>query len=254
MPTCVAILEYDGTDYCGWQRQSGIPSIQEELEKALSTCFKGDHIPVTGSGRTDAGVHARGQTVHFTVPQLTSVSKLCRSLNGLLPPAIAVNMVANAPDGFHARFDARSRRYHYYVSLIPIALERTFRTWLKVTPDFELMNEASRILIGEHHFGAFCRTQSLTTNRICRLSHAAWVPEPPFGYWRFEIQGNRFLHGMVRAIVGTLLQIGTKKRSIENLKRTLASQDRRAAGPAAPAHGLVLEEVTYNYPLFHSAR
>ena len=252
MPTYAALIEYDGTNYCGWQRQSNGSSIQEELENALAICLRQDDVSVTGAGRTDAGVHARGQVAHFNVPSesFPVASKVAKSLNGLLPSDIAVRNLARTRDGFHARFDARSRRYHYCIALGPTALERRFRTQLHYTPDFDRMNAAARKLIGRYHFGAFCRTQSETSNRICHVTHAKWVDEGRRGQWRFEIQADRFLHGMVRSIVGTLLEIGKCKRSVESIVDTLASRDRRVAGPAAAAAGLVLEEVSYGVSLF----
>ena len=255
MPTCVAMIEYDGTDYCGWQRQANGSSIQEALENALATCCRLPKVTVTGSGRTDAGVHARGQIVHFRAPDdhLPVPRKLLQSLNGLLPSDVAVVRVARAPDDFHARFDAQARRYHYHVSLEPTALDRRFRVQLRCTPDFGRMNQAAQLLVGNHHFGAFCRTQSSTRNRICRVTHAEWIDEGGRGRWRFQITANRFLHGMVRAIVGTLLEIGTGKRAIDTIAATLASRDRRKAGPAAAPQGLVLEEVIYAAPLFRAA-
>ena len=245
------MIEYDGTDYCGWQRQANGPSIQETLESALAICCRQSHVAVTGSGRTDAGVHAKGQVVHFQVPsrQFLAARKFLKSLNGLLPSDIAVLRIARAPENFHARFDAQSRRYHYYVSLGPIALDRRVRVQLNCKPDFDRMNAAARLLVGNRHFGAFCRTQSPTRNRICHVTHAEWIDEDGHGNWRFEIKSNRFLHGMVRAIVGTLLEVGVGKRSVNSISEILASQDRRAGGPAAAPHGLVLEEVLYGSPL-----
>lgn len=251
MSTCVAIIEYDGTDYCGWQRQANGPSIQGTVENALAICCRQPHVAVTGSGRTDAGVHARGQVAHFQVPseQLSAPRRFLKSLNGLLPPDIVVLRIARAPDDFHARFDAQSRCYRYFVSLRPTAVDRRMRVQLNCKPNLDRMNAAARLLIGNLHFGAFCRTQSPTRNRICHVTHAEWIDEDGCGKWRFEIKANRFLHGMVRAIVGTLLDVGVGKRSVNSISETLASQDRRAAGPAAAPHGLVLEKVLYGSPL-----
>ncbi|MDE2833763.1 MAG: tRNA pseudouridine(38-40) synthase TruA [Bacteroidota bacterium] len=252
MPTCVAMIEYDGTNYCGWQRQANGTSIQESLENALATCCRLPKVTVTGSGRTDAGVHARGQIAHFQAPHdhLPVPRKILKSLNGLLPPDIAVLRVARAPDDFHARFDAQARRYHYHVSLQPTALDKSTRLQVRCAPNFDHMNAAARQLIGRHHFGAFCRTQSPTQNRICRVTQAEWIDEGGRGHWHFEITADRFLHGMVRAIVGTLLEIGNGKRAIDSIAAIMASQDRRMAGPAAAPHGLVLEKVIYSAPLF----
>ena len=190
-------------------------------------------------------MHARGQVAHFSTDVPFDPFRLLGSLRGLLPQTIAVQEIEKAPDGFHARYDARRRRYHYYAGLQPRALERHCRLHLRPAPDFERMSRAAEALIGRHDFDAFCRTSSATRNRVCAVERACWVEDGRPGDWRFEIVADRFLHGMVRAIVGTLLEIGRGRRGVKSLPDVLASRDRRQAGPAAPAHGLVLEEVSY---------
>ncbi len=238
------LIEYDGSPFSGWQIQPGQPTVQYELETALAIFLRAP-TPIVGSGRTDAGVHARGQVGHFDWAEPVDLHKLMRALNGLTPDAIAVRAIERAPDAFHARYDGRRRTYHYHASTEPRALGRASRLHL-TTPDFAAMNTAAQSLLGEHHFGSFCRTQSETENRVCTLFHCAWEPEARDGDWRLVVGGSRFLHGMVRAITGTLLQIGRGQRPADDLSRILAEQDRRAAGPAAPAHGLVLHHVGYD--------
>ena len=238
------LIEYNGADFHGWQVQPGLPTIQAEIETALQTILRVP-ISVTGSGRTDAGVHARGQVAHFKTSETVDVYRLNRALNGVLPPGIAILEMEETTQGFHARYDAFRRRYHYYVSVGPRALDRHCRWYVRPAPDFEVMNKAATYLLGVHHFGSFCRTSSETENRVCRLERAQWVCEDRKGDWYFRIEANRFLHGMVRAIVGTLMQIGHRKRTADQLVGILKAKDRRVAGPAAPAHGLVLEEVVY---------
>ncbi len=244
MPRYKILLEYEGTNYHGWQVQNGEVTVQAELEKALSTALR-TRTGVVGSGRTDAGVHARGQVAHFDGEGSVDLPRLSHSLNGLLPNDIAVVSVQRAHDAFHARYDAVSRRYRYYVTMRPTAFERQFRSFAHTSTDFDLMNEAATTLVTTTDFSSFCRTQSETKNRICSVSRAVWVSESVDGFRYFEIVADRFLHGMVRAIVGTLLEIGRGLRSASDLEAVLATRDRPAAGPAAPACGLVLEEVTY---------
>ncbi len=240
-------IEYDGSDWHGWQIQADLPTVQQAVEEAIETVLR-TRPALVGSGRTDAGVHARGQVAHFSTDLDFEPFRLQGSLNGVLPSSIAVRDLAPASESFHARFDARSRRYAYYVTTEPRALDRAWRVPIRPIPDFDRMNEAARTLLGTHDFDAFCRTASETENRTCTVVRAVWVPEGRPGDWRFDIEADRFLHGMVRAIVGTLLEIGRGRRPPEDLIRILDSRDRTMAGPAAPPRGLVLESVSYDGP------
>lgn len=159
--------------------------------------------------------------------------------------AIVVLLAERAPDGFHARYDAMQRTYHYLATGRPRAIDRTRRWSMRPEPDWELMNRCAEMLLGTHHFGSFCITTSSTENRVCTVEQATWLPEDRPGDWRFVITANRFLHGMVRAIVGTLAKIGQGRVPADALSRILEGQDRRLAGPAAPPNALYLAKVTY---------
>jgi tRNA pseudouridine38-40 synthase len=241
-------IEYDGAPFAGWQRQQGPATVQSALEDALTTVLR-QPVTVTGSGRTDAGVHATGQVAHFDGPAGADPRSLLRSVNGVLAHrqrgAIVLLDVREASADFHARYDARQRVYHYRASGAPRALERHHRWEIRPEPDWDRMNRAAEALLGTHHFGSFCITRSETQNRVCTVEHAAWEPEARPHDWRFVIAGDRFLHGMVRAIVGTLVQVGHGSRQPGEIAEILAARDRTRAGPAAPAHGLALVAVRY---------
>ncbi len=246
MPTYQMTVEYDGTDWHGWQIQPDENTIQGELEQALGIICRTE-VPVVGSGRTDAGVHARGQIAHFILEHPIELSRLANSLNGVLPTSISVRNLQAVPDKFHARFDAISRRYSYTIQTVPAALGSKFSWFIRPSPDIAEMISAAPYLVGKNDYSAFCTTKSETKNRVCNITHASWSPGPPDGCWVFQIEADRFLHGMVRAIVGTLIEIGHGKRSPESIIKIIGSRDRRDAGATAPAKGLVLE--TVGYPL-----
>jgi tRNA pseudouridine38-40 synthase len=236
-------IEYDGTDWSGWQIQPDQPTVQSAIEEALETVLR-TRPNVVGSGRTDAGVHATGQVAHFEMEREIDAHRICGSLNGLLPATIGVRELVPARAGFHARYDARARRYRYRITTVPRPLERAFRVFVRPTPDMKAMNRAASDLLGTRDFDTFCRTASATENRVCTVTHAAWQFAAPDAM-DFVIEANRFLHGMVRAIVGTLLDVGRGRRREDSIPDLLGARDRRVAGPAAPAAGLTLEAVTY---------
>ena len=223
------LIEYDGTPFHGWQIQPNCETVQETIERALETALR--YRPnVVGSGRTDTGVHARGQVAHVDLEEPLDLYKLRRSLNGLLPVQIAILDVQQVTDDFHARFDAKKRTYMYHVSIEkhPLSSHRSYIIWRE--PDFGAMNRAAHFLLGMHDCSAFCRIQSETKNRMCNVKEAHWSKETYKGDWVFKISADRFLHGMVRTIVGTLLEVGYGKRNAEDMLQLIASQDRTLAG------------------------
>ena len=238
-------IEYDGSAYHGWQRQSIEPTIQGEIEKALMT-MTGQSITLIGSGRTDAGVHAHGQAASFICDTSLSPEVFKRGLNSLLPQDIVITACAAVPETFNARHNARSKVYHYRIlnRRLPAAIGRQY-AWHVYRPlDLEAMHRACRHIIGRHDFKAFEGAGSPRAHTTRRVIHADLV-EKDEGNLIFEIEGDGFLKFMVRNIVGTLVDVGLAKITADDFKRILLSKDRKLASVTAPAHGLFLTQVTY---------
>ncbi|MBI3006153.1 MAG: tRNA pseudouridine(38-40) synthase TruA [Ignavibacteriales bacterium] len=236
------VLEYDGTDFVGWQYQENGRSVQGELERALKQILQGD-TRVTGAGRTDAGVHARGQVANFRSAQKIEETSLVRSLNGVLPKDIVVLSAEGVDDKFHARYSAKGRHYKYYISQHPTALFRKYCWSLSYKLDIDLMKQCGRLVIGEHDFSSFCKSESEVEHHRCNVLSTTWTVRD--SVLEFDISANRFLHGMVRALVGTMVDVGRGYRRMEDFEDILSAKNRTAAGMTAPACGLFLEHVTY---------
>ena len=239
-----AVVAYDGTDYGGWQRQTNAPTVQAALETALAQVGQGA-ITVLAAGRTDAGVHAEGQVAAFDTDWRHGVGALQRALNAVLPPDVAVRDVAQVASGFHPRYDARSRRYRYTVYNAPVRSPLTRRYSLHVAAplDVDAMQQAARVLIGEHDFAAFGQPYKPGGATVRRMLLAEW--ERKLSWLTFDVEANAFLYRMVRSIVGTLLQVGRGEMSVDEFAAVLASRERSQAGQTAPPHGLCLMEVKY---------
>jgi tRNA pseudouridine38-40 synthase len=244
VPTYRLDIEYEGTDWAGWQVQPDQRTVQGCIESALSTALRRE-VGIVGAGRTDAGVHAEGQVAHFFSEQPVDTWRLTAQVNGILPPSIAVPSIQQVPDDFHARFSARWRLYHYRISTRFGALDRCIRWHVKPPPDVDLMNRAAARLVGRHDFSSFCKAAHEVDNRFCEVREAAWREDDRQGDFTFVIRANRFLRGMVRTIVGTLIQIGHDMRPEEDIDAILTARDRTRAGFAAPARGLSLMAVGY---------
>lgn len=254
MSTCLLTIAYDGTNYAGWQRQLGEDTVQGRLEQALATIF-GSRVPIEGSGRTDAGVHAFGQAAHLVLPRPFAVQQLVPALNGNLPDDIAVRTARPAPDGFHARFCAIGKRYVYRCVTSPLrpAVGRGYYHWVKRPLDLSAMRRAGRLLLGRHDFASFATNPGYARKRgtVRTLRHLQIVQRS----WGFDlaVQGDGFLYNMVRTIAGTLIDVGSGRLEAEHVGEILRSKDRREAGPTAPACGLYLLSVLYPDPLVQAA-
>lgn len=240
----MAIVEYDGTDYYGFQIQAQGPTVQGEIERALAAVTQ-EQGRIAGAGRTDTGVHAQGQVIVFSTAWRHSVEELQRALNAVLPEDIAVRELRPVAKGFHPRFDAVSRWYRYTILNQPLRspLARCFAYHFPHRLDVAAMNEAAGILVGSHDFASFGRAPQ-GDNTVRQVYRALWTPEEPFVY--FDIVANAFLYRMVRSLVGTLLLVGTGKLSLDGFEEILQAADRDRAGQLAPAHGLCLIKANYS--------
>lgn len=238
-------LSYDGTRYHGWQIQPNGPSVQEKLQWALSTILRQEDILVTGAGRTDAGVHARMMVAHFDVETMNfDLTDLTYKLNRLLPQDIAIQAIQAVSDEMHARFSAFARTYHYYIHTVKDPFRRAYSCELHYPLDFQLMNEAAAILMEYEDFGAFCKAHADVKTTLCHVTAAQWHQTSPSS-WYFEITANRFLRNMVRAVVGTLIDVGRGRLSIDDFRKVIEGKRRTEAGESMPANALFLENITY---------
>ncbi|WP_143885261.1 tRNA pseudouridine(38-40) synthase TruA [Chryseobacterium binzhouense] len=237
-------FSYNGKNYFGYQIQPKDISVQEELEKALSTILR-EPIKTTGAGRTDTGVHAKKMFAHFDTSQDLS-PQLVHQLNSFLPNDIAVYKIFKVKDDFHARFDATFRTYEYYISLEknPFTQDSAWQHWRRPL-DINKMNEACRILFDYEDFTSFAKLHTDNKTNLCSIYKAEW--EQNGAELKFTVSANRFLRNMVRAIVGTMVDIGAGKIQPEDLRNIIENKNRNSAGTSAPAHGLFLVDVGYDF-------
>jgi len=235
-------LEYDGSDYVGWQFQTNGRSVQAEIERAIRKVYQID-VRITGAGRTDAGVHARGQVACFKIEKEIDLHLVTRRLNAVLPHDIVALDADKVPLNFNARFDAKARRYMYYINQNPTAIQRKYCWQVFQYLDLNLMQKCAEQILGEHEFRSFCKTEEDPHQHHCTVSSAGWKMNGC--RIEFEITANRFLHGMVRALVGTMVNIGRGHTNIDEFENILELKDRSSAGMSAPAKGLFLEEIFY---------
>jgi len=244
-------LAYDGADFCGWAKQPGLRSVQGELEDALVLVLRLDNVRTVCAGRTDAGVHASGQTVHLDVPHVVVdldssewADRVARRLNSVLPDDIAIKGLEVAAPGFDARFSVRRRRYRYRVTDRGVdPLVRGFVVQHPDPLDLHRMNQASALLLGEHDFAAFCREREGTSS-VRTLHKFHWSREST-GVVVADLEADAFCHSMVRSLVGALLPVGDGRQEVTWPAEILTKGQRTSAVKTAPAHGLVLSEVEY---------
>ena len=236
-------LSYDGTNYHGWQVQPNGISVQGELQRVLSTLLR-QEISITGAGRTDAGVHARVMAAHFEIEADIDCKQLAYKMNRMLPQDIVVDRIEEVSLDMHARFSATERTYHYYIHMRKCPFERHYSCEIHYPLDFEKMNEAGRILTTYEDFGAFCKAHSDVKTTLCHVTRAEWI-QTGDTTWYFVITANRFLRNMVRAVVGTLVDVGRGRLTLDEFRSVIEGKRRSDAGESMPGNALFLEDVKY---------
>ena len=238
-------LSYRGAPYHGWQSQPNAVSVQSTLEDALGKVLRRP-TPIVGAGRTDAGVNASMMLAHFDAEPIADKTAIVRGINSIVGKDIAVSAIHDVPEDAHARFDATSRTYHYHAvtEKNPFLYPTVWKA--PATLDFDLMNEAAELLTRVDDFTSFAKLHTDTKTNICRVSYARWEPWGP-GRYCFVITADRFLRNMVRAVVGTLVDVGRHKIDIAGFERIIATKDRCAAGTSMPPEALFLHRVTYDF-------
>lgn len=242
MPRYFMRLAYHGTPYHGWQRQQNAHSVQEELEKALHTILN-EEIAITGSGRTDTGVHAKAQVAHFDSSKRLEIKRVANQLNGLLPMSIAIDRCWEVAPDAHARFDAIYRSYAYHIHKQKSPFLEGLSYFYRPDLNIEKMNIASQSLLGVQDFKSFSKVKTEVNHFNCEILEAYW--EIKNNDLIFNVKANRFLRGMVRALVGTLMDVGREKIDVSTFERIIAARNRGEAGRAVPPQGLYLTEVAY---------
>lgn len=263
-------LSYDGTRYHGWQIQPNGISVEGEIERCLSTILR-QPIDIVGAGRTDAGVHARMMAAHFDIlakdaekdvtadaqeesvtaeageakePETLDCAQLAYKLNRMLPRDISIAKIEPVSDEMHARFSAVRRTYHYYVHLNKNPFERHYSWECHFTLDFNKMNEAAKLLLEYEDFACFCKSHTDVKTTFCKVTESRWI-EREDGTWYYRVTANRFLRNMVRAIVGTLVEVGRGRMSIDDFRKVIEGKKRTQAGESMPGNALFLEDIGY---------
>lgn len=235
-------IQYDGTDYSGWQEQENALTVQQVLKESIRQLTR-QEISLIGAGRTDAGVHAIGQVSNFKINRQLDLKKFAYSLNSILPPDIAVTDIVEAAEKFHSRFDARSRSYIYLISKEKSPFYFRYSYFYNQEFDLQILNKISENLLGEKDFTSFSKVDSAPDSKVCRIYEARWIKRK--NLFIFKIEANRFLYGMVRAIVGSILRAARSGNGEQEIQNIFSLKNRAAAADAVPAKGLFLYKVKY---------
>ena len=236
------IIQYAGTEYAGWQFQENAVTVQQKISDAIKTLLN-ENVNLIGSGRTDAGVHALGQTANFTTEKEVDLFKFKYSLNSILPKDISVIEMENANENFNARFSARRRSYLYLISKFKSPFFDRYSYFYHGELNCEKLNQISKYFLGEHDFTSFCKKNSEAENKICNIHEMHWKETK--GLIIFLIEADRFLHSMVRTIVGTAINAVKNSYNEDYMRNIFESRDRESAGESVPAKGLFLYKVKY---------
>lgn len=242
-------LSFDGTAYHGWQVQPHDISVQQRLNESLATLTRGRSSEVTGAGRTDAGVHAHMMVAHFDIDQPVNAEQLAYKLNRLLPYDIVVQRIVPVRADAHARFSAKARTYHYWVYTKKNPFLRHYATRISFPLNFELMNQAAAHLLTVNDFTSFSKLHTDVKTNICHVTAARWT-QTGDDLWQFEIRADRFLRNMVRAVVGTLIEVGRGRMTVDQFKAVIEQKNRCAAGDSMPGNALSLVDIVYDNDIF----
>jgi len=237
-------IQYDGTAFAGWQIQQNAVTIQQTIIDKIEILLK-ENVNLIGSGRTDAGVHAWGQVANFRTEKRIELEKFRYSLNSILPTTIKIKKIENVSEEFHSRFDAKKRSYYYFISKIQSPFFLNFAYFFPRIKNISVkaLNERSTTLIGKHDFTSFARKNTETKNKICTIYNIKWRETKD--YVQFFVEADRFLHGMVKTLVGTIIQLELASAEQKELLKILDKKNREAAGKAFPSKGLFLFKVRY---------
>jgi tRNA pseudouridine38-40 synthase len=242
MPRYKIFIEYDGSSYCGWQKQPNAATVEEEIEKALGQVLR-QPVDIIGQGRTDSGVHAEGQVAHFDFPEKLNSYQMLSAFLGVLPRDISVWKIEEVASDFHARFHAKWRRYRYQIALRPKPLWRSTSEMVFGYLSINAMNECAGKILGSHHFDSFTKPDNETRDSVCEVKLSEFSQSD--GLFIYHIEANRFVRHMVRRLVGTMIQVGQGKRTVDDFAEMLYEPQEGKNAHGAAAKGLILEKVVY---------